>query len=122
MPALAVMPGKQITGRNRPARHPNFVCFVVKGRGLCWRTRFSRGPCVCAGEQVSTRRCAAAICRRKPKNDVLLHFLLEKLPEWGYFIQSSEKSGGLIAQSAEHRPFKAVVPGSSPGQPTTFFA
>ena len=29
--------------------------------------------------------------------------------------------GGLIAQSVEHRPFKAVVPGSSPGQPTIFF-
>ena len=28
--------------------------------------------------------------------------------------------GGLIAQSVEHRPFKAVVPGSSPGQLTTF--
>ena len=29
--------------------------------------------------------------------------------------------GGLIAQSVEHRPFKAVVPGSSPGQLTIFF-
>ena len=28
--------------------------------------------------------------------------------------------GGLVAQSVEHRPFKAVVPGSSPGQLTTF--
>ena len=28
--------------------------------------------------------------------------------------------GGLVAQSVEHRPFKAVVPGSSPGQPTIF--
>ena len=37
-------------------------------------------------------------------------------------MKSSDFSGGLIAQSAEHRPFKAVVPGSSPGQPTTFFA
>lgn len=26
----------------------------------------------------------------------------------------------MIAQSVEHRPFKAVVPGSSPGQPTIF--
>ena len=35
-------------------------------------------------------------------------------------MKSSDFSGGLIAQSAEHRPFKAVVPGSSPGQPTIF--
>ena len=29
--------------------------------------------------------------------------------------------GGLVAQSVEHRPFKAVVPGSSPGQLTIFY-
>ena len=28
---------------------------------------------------------------------------------------------GLVAQSVEQRPFKPLVPGSSPGQPTTFF-
>ena len=27
---------------------------------------------------------------------------------------------GLVAQSVEQRPFKPLVPGSSPGQPTTF--
>ena len=32
-----------------------------------------------------------------------------------------DASGGLIAQSVEHRPFKAVVLGSSPSQPTIFF-
>ena len=31
-----------------------------------------------------------------------------------------DASGGLIAQSVEHRPFKAVVLGSSPSQPTIF--
>ena len=36
-------------------------------------------------------------------------------------FKSSSVHGGLIAQSVEHRPFKAVVPGSSPGQPTIFF-
>ena len=41
-----------------------------------------------------------------------------------YIKESSirlSNNGGLIAQSVEHRPFKAVVPGSSPGQPTIFF-
>ena len=28
--------------------------------------------------------------------------------------------GGLVAQSVEQRPFKPLVPGSSPGQPTIF--
>ncbi len=32
----------------------------------------------------------------------------------------SDAPGGLVAQSVEHRPFKAVVPGSSPGQLTIF--
>ena len=36
-------------------------------------------------------------------------------------VPAAKKHGGLIAQSVEHRPFKAVVPGSSPGQPTIFF-
>ena len=35
-------------------------------------------------------------------------------------VTAKTQSGGLIAQSVEHRPFKAVVPGSSPGQPTIF--
>ena len=36
-------------------------------------------------------------------------------------VTAKTKPGGLVAQSVEHRPFKAVVPGSSPGQPTIFF-
>ena len=35
-------------------------------------------------------------------------------------IVGSKQIDGLIAQSVEHRPFKAGVPGSSPGQPTIF--
>ena len=31
----------------------------------------------------------------------------------------SSGSYGLVAQSVEQRPFKPLVPGSSPGQPTT---
>ena len=49
-------------------------------------------------------------------------FCLKKLGVGDILYNTSEVSGGLIAQSAEHRPFKAVVPGSSPGQPTTFFS
>ena len=37
-----------------------------------------------------------------------------------YFKTVVVTGNGLIAQSVEHRPFKAVVPGSSPGQPTIF--
>ena len=35
-------------------------------------------------------------------------------------VRFTTESNGLIAQSVEHRPFKAGVPGSSPGQPTIF--
>ena len=34
---------------------------------------------------------------------------------------TADLPGGLVAQSVEHRPFKAVVPGSSPGQLTIVF-
>ena len=37
-----------------------------------------------------------------------------------YALSAPREDDGLIAQSVEHRPFKAGVPGSSPGQPTIF--
>ena len=36
-------------------------------------------------------------------------------------VRFSTRTDGLVAQSVEHRPFKAVVPGSNPGQLTIFF-
>ena len=36
-------------------------------------------------------------------------------------VRFNARTDGLVAQSVEHRPFKAVVPGSNPGQLTIFF-
>ena len=59
----------------------------------------------------------------KQKNLNFFQNLLAILEKRRYIKKSSirlSNNGGLIAQSVEHRPFKAVVPGSSPGQPTIF--
>ena len=60
--------------------------------------------------------------KKYEKSPATAFFCLKKLGAGDILYNTSEVSGGLIAQSAEHRPFKAVVPGSSPGQPTTFFS
>ena len=36
-------------------------------------------------------------------------------------LDSVQPVSGLVAQSVEQRPFKPLVAGSSPAQPTTFF-
>ena len=40
----------------------------------------------------------------------------------GVPLHSVQPMSGLVAQSVEQRPFKPLVAGSSPAQPTTFFA
>ena len=82
----------------------------------------SRSPACAPAPFNNRRRRGAAPPKNAKKARRIAFFCLKKRASRDILYNTSEVSGGLIAQSAEHRPFKAVVPGSSPGQPTTFFA